>query len=784
MIGQLISRYRVLEKLGEGGMGVVYLAHDTELDRKIALKFLPLHDTADAETKARFKREAKAVAALNHPNIVTIHDIGERDGKSYMAMEYVDGESLKEMLDKQEFPIDKIIDIVCQICEGLSQAHKKGIVHRDIKPANILLDSEERVKIADFGLAQLIDITKVTKESSTVGTPSYMSPEQIMNSNVDNRSDIFSLGIIVYELLTGHLPFEGQYEAAVSYSILHEEPEPLARYKTGVPDELQRLVDKALHKDPETRYQHIDELLVDLKSLRKQLEAGIMGERPTKVRPSQKKRHSLYLGVVGFLIMLILVAFYFWQRPTQNPPGQASLNRNRIAVLPLTNISPNKEDEYFVDGMAEELITKLSKITGLRVIARTSVMQYKETTKSITQISEELNVTNILEGSVRKADNRLRITLQLIDTQTQEHRWAQDYDRELRDVFAIQSNVAQQVADALKIELLAGERRQLKEQATDDFEAYKLYLRGRDQLRYFNENNMKKALAYFKEAIEIDPTYAEAYAGLGDCYYNLSSIYLPPEEAMPKAMAAAKRALKIDNSLAEAHAMLAAVRAFYHWDWVPAEKEFKKAIELNPSYTAARHYYGVYLTVHGRFEEAIFQLSQAHQLDPLSLSIEMTAVLPYYYGRQYDQAIKMVKKINQSEPDFYAPYGILGLSHLQLGAIPNAVANFEKAIELNGAPGFLGYLGYVYVKAGMTDNAQRILKDLLARRAKGEYIRPDQIALIYIGLGNKDQAFEWLEKDYDERIEELILLKVDPLYDSVRTDERFIGLLKRMGLEK
>jgi serine/threonine protein kinase/Tfp pilus assembly protein PilF len=784
MVNKRISHYKILEKLDGGGMGIVYKAQDLRLERNVALKLLSPQLSRDEEGKLRFVHEARATSALDHTNICTIYEIDETDDKQmFIAMAFYDGETLREKIDRSPFTVKQAIHIATQVAEGLKKAHHQQIIHRDIKPANIIVTGDGVVKIVDFGLAKLAFKTKLTKTGTIMGTVAYMSPEQIQGEEVDDRTDIWALGVVLYEMISGKNPFRGEYEHAVMYSIMHEQPEPLTVCKTDVSDGLQRVVNTALQKDPNKRYQQIDDLLMDLKILEKEFETD---EYSTKKLVSRRRQPSFRVSLVISLIVIIGIALHFGQsiEIKESTFQHVSLNQNRLAVLPLANLSRDKGDEYFVDGMTEELISTLSRITGLRVIARTSVAQYKETTKDIAEIGDELDVTDILEGSVRKSDNKLRITLQLIDAQTQEHRWTQDYDSEFKDIFAIQRMVAQQVAKALSMKLLPEEREQLEKRGTEDIEAYKLYLRGRDKLRYYNENSMRHALEYFEEAIEIDPGYAKAYAGLADCYHNLSNIYLPPKEAMPKAMAAARKALELDNSLAEAHATLGAIKAFYQWDWAAAEEEFKKAIELNPSYTTTRHYYGIYLIVHGRFEESILQLNQAKQLDPLSLSVEMTSDLPYYYGRQFEQAIKKARRIIESEPDFYAPYGILAFSHLQMGKTSEAVMELEEVVELNKGPSFLGYLGRAYAMAGKTNEAQKMLRDLLSRRANGEYIRPDQIALIYIGLGKKDQALQWLEKAYQERIEELILLNVDPLYDSIRSDERFVTLLEKIGLRK
>ncbi len=789
MVGKTILHYNILEKLGEGGMGVVYKAQDTRLRRAVALKLLRSEYTEDAQIKARFQREAEATANLNHPNVVTVFDVGEYGKSTYIAMEYIDGVSLREVISQKELSIQKAVELVAQMGQGLSKAHRLDMVHRDIKPENILIDSDGCVKIVDFGLAKLKDRSRITSDATTLGTLNYMSPEQVRSSNVDQRSDIFSLGIVLYEMITGQLPFKGDYDAAVSYAILHEEPEPLARYKTGIPEEMQRVVDKALQKDLDTRYQHIDELVADLELLKRQFAAGgaeRYGAQPRATAPG-KQRVFLLLAVLISVILFSSLALYFWQSTLQQARRTAaqavSSEWNRIAVLPLINISQDEEDVYFVDGMTEELISTLSKITGLKVIARTSVVQYKGTKKSVAEIGRELKVGHVIEGSVRKVDDKLRITLQLIHAQTQEHRWSKGYDRELTDIFAIQSDVAKQVAEALTVALLEGEKRRLEKKMTENFEAYDLYLRGRTELYKFTEDGPRKAIAYFTKAIEQDPRYAAAYAGLADAYYGLSNIYLPPEEAMPQARAAANKALEIDSSLSEAHAALATVFAFYDWNWLAAEREFKLAIELNPSYATAHHQYGIYLVAQGRFDAASLELNLARQLDPLSLSIEVTAAWPDYYGRDYQGAIAKLRDTIEKAPKFFPARLLRGLANGQLGQHTEAVAEITQAYHLSESPNLLANLGHAYAVAGMLEKAHKVLEELTTNLEQGEYITPYHMALMFIGLGNKDQAMHWLERAYTEKDERSVMMKVDPLLDSLRSDPRFLNLLRKMGYE-
>ncbi len=490
------------------------------------MKFLPPHYIADSEIKTRFKREAKATAALNHPNIIPVYEVGEFDDKAYIAMEYVEGESLKDVISERELSVDKIIDIVSQVCEGLHAAHQAGMVHRDIKPANILLEESSRVKIIDFGLAKLKDMTRLTEKSSTMGTLRYMSPEQIQSADVDSSSDIFSLGVVLYEMVTGQLPFKGEYEAAVSYPILNEDPEPLARYKAGIPDELQRIVSKALSKDTNTRYQSTADLLADLKGVMK------VPRRASVARTGRKfirRRRLIFAGVGLLLVFAVYITFSlsdFQIFQTQKPATMRSdvdQWQNSIAVLPFTNISPDPEQEYFCDGMTEQIITNLSHLQRLKVIARTSVMKFKDSKATVPEFGAGLKVSYILEGSVRKADSRIRVTAQLINTRNGYHLWANDYQRQLNDIFAVQDDVSEAIATALLEKLTLKEAEKLKTKGTKNAEAYENYLKGvyfhsRKFFVTLDKEAFRKSEKMFKNAIELDPNYALAYAGLADLY--------------------------------------------------------------------------------------------------------------------------------------------------------------------------------------------------------------------------------------------------------------------------
>ena len=625
MIGKTISHYKILEKLGEGGMGAVYKAQDTKLDRIVALKFLPKHLLCDEEAKTRFVHEAKAASALDHPNIATIYEIDEAQGECFISMSYIQGKSIKELIKEKEikgWDMGKIINVAIQMAEGLSKAHQKGIVHRDIKSDNIMLTDEGLVKIMDFGLAKLKGAPKVTRTGSTVGTVAYMSPEQAQGMEVDQRSDIFSLGVILYEMITSQLPFKGEHEAALIYSIVNENSEPLTTYTSDVPDELARIVEKTMEKNLEMRYQHADDLCADLTKLKTKLEMGVTRTQATAAKPMPS-----------------------------------------IAVLPFTDLSAAKDQDYFCDGMAEEVINALTKLESLRVVARTSAFVFKDKREDIREIGRKLNVETLLEGSVRKAGNKLRVTAQLINVSDGYHLWSEKYDRDMADIFAIQDEISLAIVDKLKVKLLRDEKTALVKRYTDNLEAYNLYLKGRYHWNKRTPEGLTKAIEYLRQVTEKDPGYALAYAGLADCYSMLEQAHvLPAKEAFPEAKKMAAKALQIDETLAEAHNSLAYVRWKYDWDWVGAEREFLRAFELNPNYATGHQWYAVYLADMGQTDEAIKEIKKAQELDPLSLIINIASASILTCARQYDQAIEQCRKTLDMDPNFV-------VAHLPLGWI-------------------------------------------------------------------------------------------------------------------
>jgi serine/threonine-protein kinase len=744
MIGKTISHYKILEKLGEGGMGVVYKAQDTKLDRIVALKFLPKHLLCDNEAKIRFEHEAKAASALNHPNITTIYEINEVEGECFISMEYIEGKSLKELIKEKTLSIEDILKIAIQIGEGLNTAHKKGIVHRDIKSDNIMVANEGLVKIMDFGLAKLRGASGLTQTGSTVGTIAYMSPEQAQGIELDQRSDIFSFGVVLYEMITGQLPFKGEHPAAIIYSILNETPEPLARYKRNVPEGLQIIIDKALEKNRDVRYQNMDDFRADLRKLLKELELTLSKEQSytKKIQPS-------------------------------------------IAVLPFTNLSADKEQEYFCDGMAEEIINALTQLEGLRVVARTSSFSFRGKEIDIREIGRKLNVENLLEGSVRKAGNRVRITAQLINVADGYHLWSDKYDRNIEDIFAIQDEISLAIVDRLKVKLLKEEKAKLVKRFTENQEAYNLYLKGRYFWNRRYEGGLQKGIEFFQQAIEKDPLYALAYVGMADCYILLGHFgWLPPKEAYPRARTAAEKALEIDDKFAEAHTSMGWIRTFYDWDWVGAEEEFKRALNLNPNYATGYEWYAVSLAPMERLDEASILLKRALELDPLSLMISTVVGLGLYWARQYDEALDQYRRTLEMDPNFSLAYLFQGFNFVGKEMWKEAIASLKRFVALSmNSPIGIGHLGLAYALSGQTDEALKML-DELNELSKKRYVSSLYKALIYGGLGKKDQAFEYLDKAYDERESWMATLKTAPFMDSLRSDPRYEVLLKKIGLEK
>ncbi|MBD0372314.1 MAG: protein kinase [Pyrinomonadaceae bacterium] len=757
--GTRMGRYTVRSELGAGGMGEVYLAQDTQLDRVVALKILPKDFAASPERMRRFLQEARAASALSHPNAAHIYEIGEAEGTAFIAMEYVEGETLAEKIVSGRLKPEEIADIGVQVADCLDEAHSKGIVHRDIKPTNIMLTSRGQVKVLDFGLAKVMrsadesiasDIATQVKTSPGVvmGTVQYMSPEQALGREVDRRSDIFSLGAVLYAMATGRAPFTGSSIGETIDRILHAQPEAMARFNYDLSPELERIVRKCIEKDKERRYQTARDLLNDLKSLSQETVARSLSAKTAQRRP------------------------------------RSSRVIDSLAVLPLVNASADANMEYLSDGITESIINTLSQLPKLRVVARSTVFRYKGREVDAKEVGRDLGVRAVLTGRVRHLGDVLVIGTELIDVDTDAHLWGEHYNRKLSDIFEVQEEIAREISEKLRVRLSGKERKQLMKRHTENAEAYKLYLKGRFHWNKRTRESLKKGIEYFQQAIEKDSNYALAFTGLADCYNSLSRFgWLSPGEAMPKAKEAAERALALDANLAEAHNSRAFVAENYEWDWSKAEREYKRAIELNPNYATAHQWYGEYLATIGRFDEGLEQLKQAEQLDPLSLIINSDLGLPYFFARDYDRAVEQWQKTVELDPDFWLAHYALALVYEQKGMYNEAIVESKKALNLFGdSPWVLGGLGHIYAVSGQRDEAHQVLEELKGR-ARERYVSPFDLALIYAGLGERDEALSWLEKAYEERNQWLTWLKVEPRLDSLRSDERFTSLLRRVGLE-
>jgi len=745
MIGKTISHYKILEKLGGGGMGLVYKAEDTKLRRTVALKFLPPELTRDPEAKQRFIQEAQSASSLDHPNICTIHEIDEtEDGQMFICMACYEGETLNEKIKRGSLKLEDVLNIIIQVAEGLAKAHSKGIVHRDIKPANIFITEDRKVKILDFGLAKLAGQKRITRFGTAVGTATYMSPEQARGEEVDQRTDIWSLGVVLYEMITGQLPFKGENWEAVLYSIFNEEPQqPLRNIYSDVPESLQQIVQKMLKKEIQERYKDMETLITDLKSI------NLKSDSFTSPR------------VVG-------------EKPSSS-----------IAILPFMDMSPEKDQAYFCDGIAEELINSLTRIKGLRVVAQTPAFSFKEKNIDIRDIGRKLNVKILLKGSVQKAGKRLRITAQLVNVTDGYYLWSEKFDRDMEDIFTIQDEISLAIVENLKVNLLGGEKAKLMKHYTEDLEAHNLYMWGRFFWNKRTEEGLNKAIEYFRKTIDKDPNYALAYAGLADSYITLCDYnYVPPKDVYPKAKEAVLKALDIDSTLAEVHTSLAMIK-FRQWDCKGAEKEFKRAFALSPNYANAHHWYALFLMYMGRSDEAIEEIKQAQKLDPLSLIINRNVAWVFYFARRYDKAVEALKKTLELDPNFILTNAFLGKVYLHMSMYEEALREIQKEKDIIGRfdPLVETWRGISYECLGRRGEAKQVLDSLL-EQAKKTYVPPILLANLYFALGEKDEGFNCLNKGYEECDSTILEIKADPVFDSVRSDPRFITLLKKMGLEK
>ena len=734
------GRYQIIEELGHGGMGRVYKVFDTKIKEKIALKLIRPDVASDRDTIERFSNELRLARRIRHKNVCGMFDIGEAEGAHFITMEYVPGEDLKSFIRRsRQLTVGTAVAIAKQVTEGLAEAHRLGVVHRDLKPSNIMIDKDGNARVMDFGIARLLGGNGLTRAGAIIGTPEYMSPEQVEGKEADQRSDIYSLGIILYQMVTGRVPFEGDTPLSVAVKQKTEVPPDPKELNAQIPLDLSRLVLRCLAKERDKRYQSADELYSELSRI----------ETPKMEEISKKK-------------------------------GEKS-----IAVLPFADLSAGKDQEFFCDGVAEEIISSLTKIRNLRVVARTSAFSFKGKDVDVREIGRKLNVEAVLEGSVRKAEKKLRITADLINVADGYHIWSERYDCEMDDIFAIQDDVTMAIIEKLKVEFFEEDKARLAKPQTKDMDAYDLFLRGRYFWSQRTEDGLMRAIDYFERAIRIDPDYALAHAGLAESYVLLcwySS--LPPDQVYPKAKAAALKALEADPDLAEAHASLGYYLMHYERDWPAAEKEFRQAIESNQGYAFAHQGLFQYFAATGRMDDAMSAVKRAVELDPLSLGTNSGLALGFYFFRQFDRAIEQSRKTIELSPRMLWAQYVLGMSYIRSSRPAKAIEEFQKAVffqELH--PLITAVLGAAYAKEGDADKMKELL-NRLTEKAKHGYVMPFYMAIIYLGSGDIDKTFEWLEKACDERNFWLIFLKADPGFDSLHSEPRYHALLKKVGLEK
>ena len=800
-VGTTISHYRVIERLGGGGMGVVYRAEDLRLGRVVALKFLPDELAKALQALERLRREARAASALNHPNISTIYDIDEAEGCTFIAMEFLEGRTLKQVISAERLEMGRVLEFGVQIADALDAAHSKGIVHRDIKPANIFITNRGQLKVLDFGLAKLtaklsadgtaaptLDAAEehLTSPGTMMGTVAYMSPEQVQGKELDARTDLFSLGIVLYEMATGTLPFRGDTSGVIFESILNRAPTSPLRLNPDVPLQLEQIIDKALEKDREIRCQSAAELRTDLKRLQRDTESGrqpvaaAKKDLPRSLFASWGKTRWTLVGIGTAALLLLLMSLAtdagHWRERlvVSNDPTIRS-----IAVLPLENLSHDREQDYFVDGMTEALTTSLSKVGALRVISRTSAMHYKGTTKTLPEIARELNVDGIVEGSVLRSGNRVRITAQLLHAPSDRHVWGDTYDRDLGDVLRLQSEVAQAIAQQVSVQLTPQQKAGLGSAPAVKPEAYEAYLRG-SATDTSTLDGLRTAKAYFEQAVLKDQAFGLAYVSLADAYIHLGDFrWISPQEAYSRAKENIGKALELTSTLGEAHSTLGWLSWRYEWDWPRAEKEFRRAVEMSPNYANGYVELGLYLGWKGERPESIANFAKFHQLDPMSFATTPA----YFHLRDYRMLSEVNRKDLASNPNNWLNHYWAGVAADGLGKARDAVPEYQKAVELSqGNSDPIAGLAHAYVAAGSREQAERILRDLL-QRVKTTYVSPYMIGAVYASLGDKDKAFEFLEKAYQERSSDLPwFLKADLRIDNLRSDPRYADLFRRVGL--
>ncbi|HKA19800.1 MAG TPA: protein kinase [Blastocatellia bacterium] len=826
-IARTVGRYKLLEKIGEGGMGEIYLAEDPTLNRRVALKLLPDRFTQDEDRVRRFEQEAKAASALNQPNIITIFEIGKADGAHYMVTEYIQGETLRQKM-ASNLTINSWLDVGIQVASGLKAAHEAGIIHRDIKPENVMVRPDGLVKLLDFGIAKLIDrplfgetensygtkpdvdaVEQAVNETSPgviIGTVTYMPPEQLRGLKLDAGVDLFSLGVVLYEVITGESPFPGTSQVDVISAILDREPQPLANLRPEAPPELQRIISKALEKDRDHRYQSANDLLVDLTSLKHELEfqsrldlsirntgeiAGGAGRSTTDLESvgtkaksfgtmisSEIKRHKLLTSLLVLMVIAIPLALVYLGYLLFSRNSDSALTS--VAVLPFKNLSSDPEQEYLSNGICETLINRLSRLPSLKVIASSSTLRYKDTGISPSDVARELHTTAVVTGRIQQVGDHLSISVELVDGRDSRQLWGERYNREAKDLLSLEAEISSDIAEKLRLQLTPGQQQQVAKRSSAKPKAYELLMKGAYYRSKGGTEDRKKAAEYFNQAIAVDPEYALAYAEVSDIQRSLvGSSVLDPKQYLSKAEQDARKAIQLDDTLAEAHYALANV-ATYEWKWEEAEREYKRAIELNPNLALAHRWYASYLRIIGRHDEAVAEIHRARDLDPISPGVNATVGYILFSARKYDQAIDVLKNTIGLDGEYPYTHLFLGFTYAAKGMYSDAIPAYRTAMELGlNTPSTRVSFAATCARSGDRQQAEAILKQFQMSK---EYVSPGDLAILYASLGDRDQALALLEKAYEARDPQLQNLGVSPAYDPLRSDARFQDLLRKLGL--